>query len=333
MNDPAIQQLASRAQGYLRETLGIESSALRPWSGREVLPYFVLDAFEFRQLNLLGEPVLLAFALRRGQISIADLRARLDVITVACKRPVLYVTDSLASYERKRLIEQKVPFIVPGNQLYLPHLGIDLREYFRRASDPVPTLLSPSAQALLIAALLRPQWEAEWNPAEAATALGYTPMTASRAARELIGADLAQARKTGRTQHLLMPRSARATWEHAAPVLRSPVQRVAWSASLRPMQDVRLAGLSALARETMLAEPTAPTYAVTRDQWQRLKKAGKAWIEAHPGACQLQIWGYSPALLPGRETVDPLSLAVSLRDDPDERVQAAVEQLLLRLPW
>jgi hypothetical protein len=31
----------------------------------------------------------------------------------------------LASYERKRLIEQNVPFIVPGNQLYLPDLGID----------------------------------------------------------------------------------------------------------------------------------------------------------------------------------------------------------------
>ena len=38
----------------------------------------------------------------------------------------------MASYERKRLIEQKVPSIVPGNQLYLPDLGLDLREYFRR---------------------------------------------------------------------------------------------------------------------------------------------------------------------------------------------------------
>ncbi len=29
-------------------------------------------------------------------------------------------------------IAQKVPFIVPGNQLYLPDLGLDLREYFRQ---------------------------------------------------------------------------------------------------------------------------------------------------------------------------------------------------------
>ena len=45
---------------------------------------------------------------------------------------MVYVTGALASYERKRLIEQKVPFMVPGNQLYLPDLGIDLREYFRQ---------------------------------------------------------------------------------------------------------------------------------------------------------------------------------------------------------
>lgn len=40
--------------------------------------------------------------------------------------PVVYVTTTLASYERKRLVQQKVPFIVPGNQLYLPELAIDL---------------------------------------------------------------------------------------------------------------------------------------------------------------------------------------------------------------
>jgi hypothetical protein len=41
------------------------------------------------------------------------------------------------------LIEQKVSFIVPGNQLYLPDLGLDLREYFRqRAVDPLSLTLS-----------------------------------------------------------------------------------------------------------------------------------------------------------------------------------------------
>jgi len=31
--------------------------------------------------------------------------------------------------------------------------------------------------------------------------------------------------------------------------------------------------------------------------------------------------------------VDPLSLIMSLRKDPDERVQQAIEKLEARLPW
>lgn len=37
----------------------------------------------------------------------------------------VYILQGLEAYNRKRLIQQKGPFIVPGNQLYLPDLGID----------------------------------------------------------------------------------------------------------------------------------------------------------------------------------------------------------------
>ena len=88
--------------------------------------------------------------------------------------PVVYVTTTLASYERKRLVQQKVPFIVPGNQLYLPELAIDLREYFRRRSVPPTNGFSPSTQAMLITALLRAPWSAAWQPSQAATTLRDT---------------------------------------------------------------------------------------------------------------------------------------------------------------
>ena len=44
-----------------------------------------------------------------------------------------------------QLVEQRVPFIVPGNQMYLPPLGLDFREHFRRlqAERPTPTPAAP----------------------------------------------------------------------------------------------------------------------------------------------------------------------------------------------
>ena len=55
--------------------------------------------------------------------------------------------------------------------------------------------------------------------------------------------------------------------------------------------------------------------------------------EAEPGALQLELWNYSPALVPDTSLVDPLSLILSLHSDGDDRVQQALAELEEHLPW
>jgi DNA-binding MarR family transcriptional regulator len=329
-----VPALATSALNYLHETLGVSTSGHGPWASLESLPYFLRDAFDFGQLDILGHTVLLALERNPDQPSIGDIRNRLDKLRSLTGQPVVYVTEALASYERKRLITQKVPFIVPGNQLYLPDLGLDLREYFRQRPNSADVPLSPSAQAMLITALLRPRWEAEWHPAETAATLAYTPMTLSRAVRELVAAGLAQAHKAGRSQYLSMMHPPRETWEQAQPLLRSPVQRTIWTtAPTRTELPVRVAGLSALARFSMLTEPKSPVFAVNRSAWQALKADIVELPQAEPGACEWQLWNYTPTLQPDSDMVDPLSLMLSLRGSTDERVQSALDELKEQLPW
>lgn len=329
-----MSALAISAQNYLHETLGVSTSGCDAWAGQESLPYFLRDAFDFRQLDLLGHTVLLALERNPEKPSIGEIRVRLNKVQSVAGQPAVYVTESLASYERKRLIEQKVPFIVPGNQLYLPDLGIDLREYFRKRPSSAEAPLSPSAQAMLITALLRHRWEVEWHPAQTAAMLGYTSMTVSRAVRELTAAGLAKAHKAGRSHYLSMAYSPREIWERAMPLLRTPVQRTVWTSSqTRPELPLRVAGLSALARLSMLTEPRLPTFAVSRAAWQALKANIVELPEPMPGACEWQLWNYTPALQPDSDTVDPLSLMLSLRDSNDERVQSALDGLKEQLPW
>jgi hypothetical protein len=326
--------LLASAQLYLHKTLGAETTRCEPWPNQESLPYFLRDAFDFWQVGLLGHTVLLALERNPEKSSIGDIRGRLDKVQSMAGQPAVYVAEALASYERKRLIEQKVAFIVPGNQLYIPDLGIDLREYFRQRLGSAEALLSPSAQAMLITALLRPHWKSEWHPSETAAMLCYTPMTVSRAVRELAVVGLARIHKAGRSQYLNMAYSARETWERATPLLRSPVQRTVWtSAQTQPKLPVRVAGLSALARLSMLTEPRLPVYAVSRAAWQALKPGIDELPEAMPGTCEWQLWNYTPALQPDSATADPFSLMLSLRDSTDERVQGALEDLKERLPW
>jgi len=337
MLDTAPTQRADDAavHAYLHETLGI-APKVRAWAGAGKLPYFLQEAFAIRELKLLDRQILLAIDQRADRPTLANVRAQIDKLRQLAGMPVVYVTRTLASYERKRLIEQKVPFLVPGNQLYLPDLGIDLREYFRKPTAAAQTTLSPATQAMLIAVLLRRPWRAEWQPAEVVGELGYTPMTLSRAVKELTAAGIATLRTEGRARWLHAERTAAQIWEHARPLLRSPVKRRVWvllPAKSKP-RPLRLAGLSALARFSMLTEPQWPTYAVGQAEWKAATQVGFETLpEPIPGACEWEIWHYSPALVRDGDTVDPLSLTLSLQGNQDERVQLALDVLKGHFPW
>ncbi len=328
--------LVAATRKYLNEVLGILTPKEKPWVQASALPYFLKDAFQFVEFELLGRSVVLAIAPSNEKQVLGDIRTRLDKVRGLGEQPVVFVTDALASYERKRLIQQKVPFIVPGNQLYLPDLGLDLREYFRLRAPSADAALSPSTQAILISALMNEPMATDWHPARLASDMGYTPMTLSRAVRELSAAGLATTHRVGRSQWLHRELPPQEIWEMARPLLRSPVRRTVWAMSdtLPAGRRWRLAGLSALARDSMLSEPRWPVYAMPLSAWREALKTGtREAPEPSDGAQQLQLWIYDPALMPGRETVDPLSLMLSLQDSTDDRVLQALDALKGQFPW
>jgi hypothetical protein len=310
---------------YLQDTLGL-TAVVKPWAGKSVLPYFLHDAYEFASIELLGAHYVLMLA-RDQAASAAKVRKDRDALEKASGEVAIYVTPVLSSYERKRLVGQRVPFIVPGNQLYLPDLGIDLREYFRQRREASDKGLSPATQALLISALLNP-WKEDVHPAELADGLGYTSMTLSRAVKELENAGLASVVGVGRERWLRFEGNAQAVWTKALPLLRDPVKQAVWAIpNPTVQQQSRLAGESALAHATLLAEPAHPVYAISSEQWKRAQELGMLALPSpESGACRWQIWRYDPNISPVAGTVDPLSLILSLRNERDERVQHALSE-------
>jgi len=329
--------LPEAAADYLQETLGIRPAS-RPWSGTAKIPYHLQDEFELHELKAADRSILLAVSRRKKHPTPSALRERLERLKTLASRPVVYVIGALASYERKRLIEQKVPFIVPGNQLYLPDLGIDLREYFRQPQKEAVNAFSPATQALLLRALLSNSTQTEWNPAVMAQEVGYTAMTVSRVVNELTSAGVTRVDQRGRTRWLLMNRTPAETWELTRTLLRSPVRGSVWVPRspilLNPEQQLPLAGLSALARYSLLAEPILSAYAMEFAQWKILAQRGLPTLqEPHVGTFQLQLWNYAAIPWHDNKTVDPLSLTLSLQNESDERVQGAVEELQEHFPW
>lgn len=317
---------------YLMEILGLKVG-ITSWPEASSLPFYLQDAYEFAAMEVLDHSYVLLMA-RDAEPGAGELRKRLDKLAELSGATGVFVAQAMSSYQRKRLITQHVPFIVPGNQLYLPDLGIDLREYFRTRQLPPEKGMSPATQALLISALLNP-WRTEVHPAELGERLGYTPMTLSRAVRELKAAGLAETVDRGRERWLRFSEGPRDTWNRALPLLRSPVVKRLW---LWPepqlLEQARLAGESALAQQSLLSEPGAQEFALSADQWKLMRHKGIQLLpRREPGAAMLQIWRYSPEIIEGDRLVDPLSLILSLQDVHDERVRQAMDDLQEQLPW
>ncbi len=318
---------------YLKDVLDLQV-ATKPWPHGAKQPFYLREQYKFFETHILETPCLVMLDQGKKEPAPATVRKHLDQLLKHWDGAIVYVRNQVTTYNRKRLIEQKVPFVIPGNQMYLPMLGVDLREHYRKVITEKPTL-KPSTQTLLIHALLRKHPGDRLTPTEMAQELGYTPMTMTRAFDELEAAKLADIVQEGRQRVLRVPEHKKELWGNAQPLMRSPVKKTILVKL--PTSDLPgpFAGLTGLARYSALAEPEHQVCAVAQGQWKKLRKQKAIEEIPHPepGIVKVEIWGYPPQMFAENGVVDPLSLFLSLKDNPDERIEAALDEMMETVKW
>lgn len=322
----------SQLTDYLNETLSI-SLSLSPWTDASQLPPILSNRYQFFQAEVFGYPILFIIDEDPDEQPPATIKKHFAQIQTKWDGLVVYVRERVTAYNRNRLIQQRVSFLVPGNQLYIPELAIDLHEYFRKAPVKNPTF-SPATQAVFIYALLQPSTE-PLTAAELAPSLGYTPMTLSRAFDAIEAADLGNTEVIGRIRYLHLGTSKHDAWMQAQHYLRTPVKHRFYIEPVFKNQLGLYAGLSALEHYSMIAGPRNPIFALSREQWKVYQQQGS--IREHAlrdsDSIEVEVWSYPPRPYRHGESVDPLSLFLSLRGNTDERVESAIEQMMEDLAW
>lgn len=325
-------EMLEKLRRYLHETLGVEANPMA-WPGGDRVPFFLRERYRFFEAGIDGQRWLFVLDLDDQGEPPTTVRKHLDLIEGRWDGHAIYVRGQITADRRQRLVAQRVPFVVPGNQQYLPMIGVDFRERFRRRRTE-KTAMSPAAQALFLLALLR--GDEELTPTSTADRLHYSAMTISRAMSELEALGLGEPRSSGRIRRLHVMKPNREAWNQAKEYLRSPVAREhTIPARMMAEMSAPVAGLTALARYTMLAAPVNPEFAVARSTWKELS-SGSDWSDVTPGepdTMTVQVWRYDPELFTDSGCVDRLSLFLSLHDTQDERIQSALEDMLEQLPW
>jgi len=330
-NTPSTGAGFARAlQRYLSETLHLEINVSNFAAVRR------LPAFLERRYRLYGAHIAhrhCVFAVPRGDASTpGDIAKHIALIRSAVEALVVFATPSLSSHNRQRLLKHGVAFVVPGNQLYIPELAMDLRENFRAPLDAETDRLAPTAQAVLFHHLLG-QSEGVSIPSRIAKELGYSAMSISRAFDDLVATGLAETAKHGKERRLRFTRDRRALFDAAQRYLRSPVRGLKFLRGA-PDRALMISGESALAELTDLAPPRVAIRAVAASDWKAITQAdGLVETDRFEADYVIETWSYDPARLSASPIVDPLSLHTQFKDHHDERVAAAARQLVEGMKW
>lgn len=327
-----MENIIINFEQYLKDTLGVTDRPVQ-WKQADRLPFFLRDLYRFYTLTLLDVGCLLMVAREQKEQTPAVIRKHVLQVQKKWQHEVIYVQQKVTAYNRKRLVEHKLSFVIPGNQLYLPFLGIELREHFKKNRNTAPRW-SPSTQAIVLNALLH-NGEPRFTPKELANLLGYTAMTMTRALNELEEAGLGNIAMEGRQRVLRFDQNKKALWQNALETLLSPVRKQLWvKHSLNEPLGMK-SGLSALAYYSALAEPANPVFALTGTNWKGIKTSKNLSVLeiAEPGACELEIWSYPPELFAKEGVVDRFSLYLSLQENKDERVESALAKMMEQVAW
>ncbi len=333
------RDFVDRLRSYLAKVTGTHVPLAPLPAAAESLPVFIRQTYAVYRTEILQQPYFLLLCSRDTPPTPKEVEKHARIVQSALGSNVIFAFSALPPVARSRLIARRIPFIEPHRQAYLPQVLLDLRERsgWRSLSGKPRQSLSVPAQLILLFHLQVKSDTGSWPIHEWARALQYSRMTMSRAWRELVAAHLCRARRSGRELSLEFLPSPRQLWDKALPHLSSPLiesmparilDRGAWS--------LYQSGIPALASFSMIATPGHEVFAVSAEDYRSavrsLRITPVPYLEE--GSVIVERWKYAPGLLsPGRQQVDRLSLYLSLRDDPDERVQAALTEMLEGMPW
>ncbi|HEY4109786.1 hypothetical protein [Puia sp.] len=300
------------------------------------MPLYLRNSFAFFEGLLTGRKLIWARIQTEVSITPEGLQNQKFQLERLLTLPVIFVFNRLDSWQRKRLIERQIGFIQTGKQVYIPEWLIqlnDIREIRRNVKHNRDRLSFPAQVAVLSQLQHRP---IDGQPAhQIAEKLAYSAMTITRIGRELEQHGVATL-QSGKERAFTFREKGEELWRRVLPLLRDPVKEELFAYDLAGIGQVPEAGETALAEYTMLAEGRTKHFAIGKEQYKSLQTLKRLpELNNHQGNYCLQVWNYNPTVIAGASsaTVDRLSLYLSLMSKQDERIQAALAEMIKKITW
>jgi hypothetical protein len=326
-------------QKYLKEVLD-EIIVVNRLPEYEIskLPMYVNQLYEIYTTRLLDTELVLVHLANSDNLSIAQTEKQIKNLRKLFNKTVVLILDHVVSYNRSRLIKKRVNFIVPGKQLFLPEMLVDLKEGdVIKSSSKEKQNLIPSAQVMVLYQILglNEYWDIEKKSfKEIASKLHYSPMAISKAVDNLQALDLITIAGE-KEKYVQFNYDKIKLWEKIEEddSWNYPVFKHVYIDELPKGIKTWNCNTSALPEYSDMNQSRQNYVAIGRTEYNKLNKQN-LFINANPteGNYCLEVWKYNPGILTysaiiDELIVDPLSLYLTLKNTPDERIEMALEQI------
>jgi DNA-binding MarR family transcriptional regulator len=316
---------------YLNDILGFDVKS-EAWVGEKSLPLYLRKGRGFFVLSF-DDVKCLLLSIHDDSFSLNSLQKQMKKIEDNAPGPVVLCFAHLTSYQRKALIENRVPFIVPDSQVYLPFMGVFLKERMKSSEKQVEKMTAMSQQVFLY--LMYHRVVQPISKVDLSKVLHVSAMSITRAVKELEMNDLVIEAKNGSSDAVSLSDDPVHLYERAEPFLINPVIKRVVVKNDAQVILLPLAGESALSAQSMLNPPGMQCRAVSRHIFKTMENlmvVNPDWDRVND-CCELEVWKYDPNVLCQNGMVDPLSLILSLKEEEDERVEIAVMEFREGLQW
>jgi len=309
---------------YIVETLNVDAE-MDVISNFYTLPLYLRNGYEFASLQTYNTKFLLAKP--KEQYNLTILRKQVLQISKITGLDCVLCLESIRAYTKEKMLEERIPFIILRQQIFMPFLGVVLSKNSLKVLPQIDKI-SITTHKLLLNALYH-AWR-RTSLTEVAAALGVSKMTITRSFDELESLDLNLIKAEGKLRRFVWDGPRKELWAAVQTHLRNPVAKVYRYDEYLKFPEAKLGGISALSHYTMLDDNAYPTYAISKNEEKILSLNLVSPIPLEEtAAVVIQVLRYSFEYQDGI-AVDPLTAILSLTDDEkkDPRVELAIESVL-----
>lgn len=308
----------------------------REWQGKSDLPLYLAKGFDFIELLIEGQRILMINCSRKEELGIEEIMAHLRAIRDKgkYKGEIILLFKNITNYHREKLIKEGQSFIISGKQVYSPILGLifveKMHDRFKTADNTETRLMKPTTQALLLELISSNDFKR--SAQEVGRRLDVTKMSITRAYKDLEEMAIVSKSAEYYLSEYRLINSNKETWEMLIdkfidPVLkRVYVDEAMMDDALR--SELCISGESALSLYTMLGHPKHKVFGITNKRFKKFVGNIKTLPYADSHSCILEIWRHEMPTVEG--ILHPLAVALEMKYIYDERIEDQTNQMIER---